>query len=126
MAQGGDSFIKSIVFLLKILGIRSLIRKQLQKYADGKLELTPVFQEPYPPAEQFQPWETCMTMGQSWAYNPDETDWKTPGQLVRNLVEVVSRGGNYLLNIGPTAQGVFPTEAFERLQHIGQWMDLES
>ena len=42
---------------------------------------------------------------------------------MRNLVEVVSRGGNYLLNVGPTAQGVFPTEAVERLQHIGQWMD---
>ena len=64
-----------------------------------------------------------MTMGQSWAYNPNETDWKSPGQLVRNLVEVVSRGGNYLLNVGPTAQGVFPTEAVERLEHIGEWMD---
>lgn len=120
---GGDRFFKTIVFLFKIPGIRGLIRKQLQKYADGKLELTPVFQEPYPSPERFQPWETCMTMGQSWAHNPDETDWKDPGQLVRNLVEVVSRGGNYLLNVGPTAQGVFPSEAVERLQHIGQWMD---
>jgi len=64
-----------------------------------------------------------MTMGRTWAYNPQETDWKAPGQLVRNLVEVVSRGGNYLLNVGPTPQGVFPPEAVERLQYIGQWME---
>ncbi len=119
----GERFFKTIVFLFRIPGIRSLIRKQLQKYTDGELELIPVLQEPDPSPERFQPWETCMTMGQSWAYNPDETDWKAPGQLVRNLVEVISRGGNYLLNIGPTASGVFPPEAIERLQHIGQWID---
>ncbi|MBN1667188.1 MAG: alpha-L-fucosidase, partial [Anaerolineales bacterium] len=90
---------------------------------DGSLELTPVHQEPYPAPERFQPWETCMTMGQSWAYNPHETRWKEPAELVRNLVAVVSRGGNYLLNVGPTANGEFPPEAVARLQHIGRWMD---
>lgn len=63
-----------------------------------------------------------MTMGTSWAYNPNEGNWKSPGILVRNLVDVVSGGGNYLLNIGPTALGSFPSEAIERLQHIGAWM----
>ncbi len=82
-----------ILFLMKIPGIRGWLIKQLNKYADGILELTPVLQEAYPTPERFQPWETCMTMGQSWAYNPDETDWKAPGQLVRNLLDVVSRGG---------------------------------
>lgn len=63
-----------------------------------------------------------MTMGRSWAHNPQEENWKEPGMLIRNLVEVVSRGGNYLLNVGPTARGTFPMEAVERLQHIGRWM----
>ena len=120
---GGDAFVKSILFFFKVPGIRGWLKKQMQKYADGSLELTPVFQELYPSPERFQPWETCMTMGQSWAYNPDETDWKAPGQLVRNLVEVVSRGGNYLLNVGPTARGLFPPKAVERLNYIGEWMD---
>ena len=123
-SNGIDSerFFRVVTFLYKIPGIRGAIRRQLQKYADGQLELTPVLQEPYPTPERFQPWETCMTMGRSWAYNPHETDWKQPGALIRNLVEVVSRGGNYLLNVGPTAQGTFPQQAVERLQYIGKWM----
>ena len=63
-----------------------------------------------------------MTMGQSWAYNPAESNWKAPQKLVQNLVEVVSRGGNYLLNIGPRPDGTFPPQAVERLQVIGEWM----
>jgi hypothetical protein len=64
-----------------------------------------------------------MTMGQSWAYNPYETSWKASGELVRIVVDVASRGGNLLLNIGPTPQGIFPPEAVERLQYIGRWLN---
>ncbi len=119
---GGDRFFRLITFLFNIPGIRGLIRKQLQKYGTGELELTPVAQEPYPSAERFQPWETCMTLGRSWSYNPSETNWKTPQTLLNNLVNVVSRGGNYLLNVGPTSLGTFPTEAIERLRYIGRWL----
>jgi alpha-L-fucosidase len=117
-----ERFFRAVGLLFKIPGLRSVIRRQLQKYAEGQIELTPVPQEPYPAPERFQPWETCMTMGQSWAYNPDETAWKAPKTLIRNLVEVVSRGGNYLLNVGPTDRGAFPPETIARLQTIGQWM----
>lgn len=120
--SGGDSFFRTVESMLKVPLARGWIRKQMEKYADGTLELTPVHQEPYPSPERFQPWETCMTMGQTWAYNPTETSWKSPEELLRNLVDVVSRGGNYLLNVGPTSSGVFPTEAVERLQYIGNWM----
>jgi hypothetical protein len=65
-----------------------------------------------------------MTMGSSWAYNPEETQWKAPAELVRSLVEVVSRGGNFLLNVGPTPHGTFPPEALERLAYLGSWMAL--
>jgi len=120
---GGDGFFRMVLSLMKVPGLRSVIRRQIEKYADGTLELTPILQVPYPAPDRFQPWETCMTMGQSWGYNPLETTWKDPGKLVRNLVEVTSRGGNYLLNVGPTDRGTFPPEALERLQYIGKWME---
>ena len=120
--QGGEWLFRVVPVMLKVPILGGWVRSQLMKYAEGSLELTPVVQSPNPRLEEFQPWETCMTMGQSWAYNPAETQWKSPQKLVQNLVEVVSRGGNYLLNIGPGPDGNFPAEAIERLQYIGQWM----
>lgn len=120
---GGDGFFRLVCLLFNVPLLRGWIRQQMQKYADGTLELTPVHQEPYPSPERFQPWETCMSMGQTWAYNPTETTWKTPETLIQNLVQVVSKGGNYLLNVGPTDKGTFPPEAVERLKAIGEWMD---
>jgi alpha-L-fucosidase len=119
---GGDGFFRLVSSLSTVPLVGGWLRKQLKKYGEGTLELTPVHQEPYPSPEHFQPWETCMTMGQTWGFNPTETNWKAPGQLVRNLVSVVSRGGNYLLNVGPSARGTFPPEAVERLQYVGRWM----
>jgi len=120
---GGDGFFKLVSSLSTTPIIGGWLRKQVKKYGDGTLELTPVHQEPYPSPDHFQPWETCMTMGGSWAYNPKETSWKAPIQLVQNLVNVVSRGGNYLLNVGPTSRGTFPPESIERLKYIGRWMN---
>ncbi len=119
---GGDGFFKLVSSLSTTPIIGGWLRKQVKKYGEGTLVLTKVHQEQYPAPDHFQPWETCMTMGGSWAFNPEETNWKAPAQLVRNLVNVVSRGGNYLLNVGPTPGGAFPPEAVERLQHIGRWM----
>ena len=122
MDPAGDLFFRTVSSLSTIPVIRGWLIKQVHKYRDGTSPLTKVYQEPYPRPERFQPWETCMTMGDSWAYNPSEQNWKDPCQLVRNLVDVVSHGGNYLLNVGPTSRGVFPKEAIERLRHIGGWM----
>ncbi len=119
---GGDGFFKIVSSLAPLPLVGGWLRKLMKKYGEGGLELTKVHQEPYPAPDHFQPWETCMTMGGSWGYNPEETNWKEPKQLVQNLVNVVSRGGNYLLNVGPTPRGTFPPEAVERLQHIGRWM----
>lgn len=119
---GGDGFFRLVVQMFKVPGLRGWVRKQMQKYQDGTMQLAPVLQEPYPSPERFQPWETCMTIGGSWGYNPKETAWKSSGELVRNLVRVASRGGNYLLNVGPTGWGAFPTQVLERLNSIGQWM----
>ncbi len=67
-------------------------------------------------------WETCQTFSGSWGYHRDETTWKSVGQLLRMLIEVVSKGGNLLLNVGPTARGEFDARALDRLAGMGRWM----
>ncbi len=67
-------------------------------------------------------WETCMTMNDHWGYNKNDHNWKSAGELLHMLADIASKGGNFLLNIGPTAEGVFPPESIERLHTIGEWM----
>jgi alpha-L-fucosidase len=67
-------------------------------------------------------WESCMTMNSHWGWNEADRAWKSTNELVRNLIDIASKGGNYLLNIGPRADGTFPPEAVERLAEIGAWM----
>ncbi|MBK7713026.1 MAG: alpha-L-fucosidase [Bacteroidales bacterium] len=67
-------------------------------------------------------WETCQTFSGSWGYYRDETSWKSSAQLIELLVESVSKGGNLLLNVGPTARGVFDYRAQDRLGSMGEWM----
>lgn len=69
-------------------------------------------------------WETCMTMNDHWGYNKYDNDWKSTKELVRDLIDIVSKGGNFLLNVGPTSKGVFPQPAVERLKEIGKWMKI--
>ena len=71
-------------------------------------------------------WETCQTFSGSWGYYRDETSWKSPAQLLELLVESVSKGGNLLLNVGPTARGAFDSRAQERLKAMGEWMMFHS
>lgn len=73
-----------------------------------------------------QDWETCMTIGDHWGFNAYETNWKSAETLIRNLIDIVSKGGNYLLNVGPRADGTFPPECVERLREIGKWMKINS
>jgi alpha-L-fucosidase len=69
-----------------------------------------------------QNWETCMTMNRTWGYRTSDTNWKSTETLIRNLVDIVSKGGNYLLNVGPKPDGTFPEASIERLKEIGKWM----
>lgn len=72
------------------------------------------------------PWETCQTFSGSWGYFRDEYSWKSVRQLVVMLIEVTSKGGNLLLNVGPTARGVFDDRANKRLKGIGDWMQFHN
>lgn len=88
--------------------------------------------------EQFQPrewvkykgqpvvWEACQTFSGSWGYYRDEESWKSVEQLVRMLIDNVSKGGNLLLNVGPTGRGEFDARALDRLQGMGEWMKRHS
>lgn len=67
-------------------------------------------------------WETCMTMNDTWGFKSYDDHWKSTENLIRNLVDIASKGGNYLLNVGPTADGRIPDPSIERLRAIGAWM----
>jgi alpha-L-fucosidase len=70
-----------------------------------------------------EPWESCMTMNDSWGYQAADDDWKSPKTVVRNLVTCARGYGNYLLNIGPKGDGSIPDESVEILTNVGRWMD---
>jgi alpha-L-fucosidase len=67
-------------------------------------------------------WETCMTLNTTWGYSEHDQKWKSPETLIRNLIDIASKGGNYLLNIGPKADGSVPQESVDSMKAIGAWM----
>jgi alpha-L-fucosidase len=67
-------------------------------------------------------WESCMTLNDSWGYQHADDDWKSAKTVVRNLVSCAGQGGNYLLNIGPRADGSIPEDSVRILQEVGGWM----
>ena len=67
-------------------------------------------------------WEVPATLNRTWGYRTDDHDWKSPGELVFKLADIVSRGGNYLLNVGPTAEGVIPQPSQDNLRTVGSWL----
>jgi len=69
-------------------------------------------------------WESCMTMNDTWGYKTNDHNWKSAKALVRNLIDIASKGGNYLLNVGPTSMGQIPEASVERLKEIGAWMKI--
>jgi alpha-L-fucosidase len=71
-------------------------------------------------------WETPQTLNTTWGYSKFDQDWKTPGVVIRRLVEIVSKGGNYLLNIGPMADGSVPQPSVATLNEVGRWMNRNS
>jgi len=75
-----------------------------------------------PTPDQFQPWETCMTINNTWAYNKNDRNFKSTTTLVRALIDAASKGGNFLLNVGPTPDGTIQPEFQERLLQIGDWL----
>jgi alpha-L-fucosidase len=69
-------------------------------------------------------WESCMTMNDSWGFKKNDHNWKSSEQLIHNLIDIVAKGGNYLLNVGPDSLGIIPPESVERLQDVGNWLKI--
>jgi alpha-L-fucosidase len=67
-------------------------------------------------------WETCMTMNETWGYKSYANNWKPLSTIIHNTVDIASKGGNYLLNVGPKADGTFPQESIDLLKGMGEWM----
>ncbi len=67
-------------------------------------------------------WESCMTMNDTWGFKKNDHNWKSATVLVHNLIDVTAKGGNYLLNVGPTAEGLIPEPSVERLEETGKWL----
>lgn len=89
----------------------------------GDFETPEQFIPPQPPAH---PWETCLTINESWGYNLDDQNFKSPRQLIHTLCEVAGKGGNLLLNISPMGNGQIQPELLERLEEIASWMSRHS
>jgi alpha-L-fucosidase len=75
-----------------------------------------------PTPEEFQPWETCMTINGTWAYNKHDRRFKSTTELIRALIDAASKGGNFLLNVGPAPEGTIQPEFVERLLAMGEWL----
>jgi alpha-L-fucosidase len=71
-------------------------------------------------------WESCLTMNNTWGFRSDDHDWKSEKALLHTLVDIASKGGNLLLNVGPTAEGEIPAPSLERLAAMGRWMDVNA
>jgi alpha-L-fucosidase len=97
----------------KLLVVDRAVPGEQQNYLTPEQEI-PATGLPYP-------WETCMTMATSWSYVPNDI-YKPAKELIQKLVDIVSKGGNYLLNIGPGPDGELDSVAYARLKEIGEWM----
>ena len=71
-------------------------------------------------------WESCMTMNDTWGYKVDDHRWKSTATILHMLIDCASKGGNFLLNVGPTAEGLIPDPSVERLGQVGKWMAVNS
>jgi alpha-L-fucosidase len=71
-------------------------------------------------------WEACMTINDTWGFKSNDHNWKSSKTLIQHLIDIASKGGNYLLNVGPTAEGLIPEPSVERLEDIGKWMEVNS
>jgi alpha-L-fucosidase len=82
--------------------------------------------EQFIPAQGYpgRDWEACMTMNDTWGYKANDTNFKSTQTLLRNLIDIASKGGNYLLNIGPDSKGNVPPPEIERLREVGKWISV--
>lgn len=127
--DGGGAFGKDGAQKAKLMHAQEIIDEihQLQPdcLVNNRLGLPGDYGTPeqkIPGAKSDEPFEVCMTLNKHWGYNKHDQNWKDETVVVRNLADIASKGGNYLLNVGPTAEGLFPQPAVDILERVGRWM----
>jgi alpha-L-fucosidase len=106
-----------------------MIDNRLDISDSGDFETPEQFQPPVPITDKdgkIKVWEACQTFSGSWGYFRDEYSWREKEELLTTLIDSVSKGGNLLLNVGPTARGEFDYRALDRLNFFGEWMKRHS
>jgi alpha-L-fucosidase len=117
-----------------VLKLQALLKLQPQIITNDRLKRpnflgdTGTPEQKIPGADEVngKDWETCMTMNGTWGFRTSDDKWKSTETLIHNLCDIASKGGNYLLNVGPDALGQIPQPSIERLQAIGSWMKVNS
>jgi len=124
--DGGGSF--SNVDRAKLLHAREIV-DMIHELQPGCVVNNRLGYGDYGTPEQFIPgekgsnvFEVCMTINKSWGFKKSDEYWKSSDVLIQNLIDIVSKNGNYLLNVGPTAEGEIPGPSIERLTAVGAWM----
>jgi alpha-L-fucosidase len=127
--DGGGAFGKDAALKAKLMHAQEIIDEihQLQPdcLVNNRLGLPGDYGTPeqkIPGAKSDEPFEVCMTLNKHWGYNKHDHNWKDETVVVRNLADIASKGGNYLLNVGPTSEGLFPQPAVDILERVGRWM----
>lgn len=97
----------------------------MNKYEDAAGDFGTPEQEVLETASNLD-WESCMTLNDHWGYNSQDENWKSSEMLIHHLVDIAAKGGNFLLNVGPTSEGLIPQPSVDRLKDMGDWMKVNS
>jgi alpha-L-fucosidase len=112
-----------LISLIRSLSKKCLINGRIAMHDPGDdIDFLEMMDNAYPQDMQSKPWQTPATMNHTWAYHGNDFNWKSSGEMLRYLVSNASKGGNYLLNIGPKADGTLPLPGVRRLQEMGAWL----
>lgn len=114
-------FAEKLNAIVRELQPQTIMNNRLGGDAKGDID-TPEQFIPSTGGPEGRDWETCMTMNNTWGFKKQDTDWKSAEDLVRKLSDICHKGGNYLLNVGPTAEGEIPQASIERLAAVGEWV----
>jgi len=127
--DGGGSFAKDDPLRAKLIHAQDMLDmiRELQPncLVNNRLGLPADYgtpEEKIPGEAPKTSFEVCMTLNKHWGYNKADDNWKQPKEVIQNLADIASKGGNYLLNVGPTAEGLFPDESVKILGEVGRWM----
>jgi alpha-L-fucosidase len=127
--DGGGAFAKDDALRAKLMHAQEIIDEihhlQPNCLVNNRLGLPGDYGTPeqkIPGGKSSTPFEVCMTLNKHWGYNKNDHNWKDEKIVVRNLADIASKGGNYLLNVGPTAEGEIPAPSIDILKKVGDWM----